>query len=189
LIFVQRGETLAAPMSSEVTPIEVLRSLGAIDNVDAFALVKNRRCLFVEGTGDVSILGRFATTRGLHPFTGDDRVGVIPTGGADQFGQVQQLDVFDQLLEAPMASLELRDRDARTDGDRAALMTNASRPLHVFERDSIESYLLAPDVIARVTSEAADERGRTPDVSASDVEAMLLAGCEDLKVATIDPCS
>ncbi len=61
----------------------VLRSLGAIDNVDAFALVKNRRCLFVEGAGDVSILGRFATTPGIRVFTGDERVIVIPTGGAD----------------------------------------------------------------------------------------------------------
>lgn len=187
LIFVQPGETAAAPMSSEVTPIAILRSLGAIDNVDAFALVKNRRCLFVEGTGDVSILGRFAATLGLHLFTGDDRVVVIPTGGADQFGHVQQLDVFEQLLDGPIASLELRDRDARTDEDREALMQASPRLLLVFERDSIESYLLEPEVVARVINEVADERGRDVDISADDITRLLMdATEEELKLSTVD---
>jgi ABC-type lipoprotein export system ATPase subunit len=186
LIFVQPGETMAAPMSSEVTPIAVLRSLGAIDNVDAFALVKNRRCLFVEGTSDVSILGRFAATLGLHLFSGDDRVVVIPTGGADQFGHVQQLDVFEQLLDGPIASLEMRDRDARTDDDREALMRSAPRPLLVFERDSIESYLLNPTVIARAVAEVADERGREVQVSADDVSGLLIDATDELKLSTID---
>ncbi len=51
LIFVQPGESEAAPMSDEVTPMTVLHSLGAIDNVDAFALVKNRRCGHVVRSG------------------------------------------------------------------------------------------------------------------------------------------
>ncbi len=56
-------------MSDEVTPMAVLRSLGAIDNVDAYALVKNRRCLFVEGSSDVTVLGRFAATIGIRALT------------------------------------------------------------------------------------------------------------------------
>jgi ABC-type cobalamin/Fe3+-siderophores transport system ATPase subunit len=186
LIFVQPGESEAAPMSDEVTPITVLRSLGAIDNVDAFALVKNRRCLFVEGTGDVSILGRFATTLGLRVFTGDERVVVIPTGGADQFGHVQQLDVFEQLLNSKVASIELRDRDARTGDDRQTVMGKASRPLVVFEKDSIESYLLNPDVVARVIKEVAEERSREVEISPDDVIQTLMEATEELKVSTVD---
>lgn len=186
LIFVQPGQNSAAPMSSEVTPIAVLRSLGAIDNVDAFALVKNRRCLFVEGAGDVSILGRFAATLGLHLFTGDDRVVVIPTGGADQFGHVQQLDVFEQLLDGPIASVELRDRDARTAEDRDHLMNAATRPLTIFERDSIESYLLEPAVVARVIREVADERGREVNVSPDDIRQLLMDATDELKLSTVD---
>lgn len=186
LIFVRPGDGEAAPMSDEVTPVTVLRSLGAIDNVDAFALVKNKRCLFVEGTGDVSVLGRFATTLGLRLFTGDERVIVIPTGGADRFGHVQQLDVFEQVLGARVASLEVRDRDARTDEDRDAVMAKATRALIVFEKDSIESYLLAPAVVARVVAEVASERSREVSVLAQDIGQMLMDETEDLKVATVD---
>lgn len=186
LIFVQPGEVKAGPMGQEVTPIAVLRSLGAIDNVDAFALLKNRRCLFVEGTSDVAILERLAATLGLHMFGGDDRVVVIPTGGADQFGHVQQLDVFEQLLGSTLASLELRDRDSRIDDDRTDLVAKAQRPLRVFELDSIESYLLNPEVIARVICDVATERGKDVDVEAGKIEEVLLALTDDLKLNTID---
>lgn len=185
LIFVQAGESSAAPMSHEVTPIAVLRSLGAIDNIDAFALVKNRKCLFVEGSSDATILGRFATTLRIHAFTGDDRVVVIPTGGADRFGHVQQLDVFEQLLGASIASLELRDRDARTDEDREHVM-QATRPLFVFSRDSIESYLLEPTVVAGVTKEVALERDREIDVEPADIEQLLEGLTDDLRTSTVD---
>ena len=186
LIFVRAGEAGAAPMSDEVTPLEMLRSLGAIDSVDAVALVRNRRCLFVEGTSDVSILGRFASTLRIHAFTGDDRVVTIPTGGADRFGHVEQVDVFEQLIGSAISSLEIRDRDGRTAEHRQELIDGAKRPLHVLERDSIESYLLSPQVLARVVHEVAQERGREVVVSDAEMEQLLLDVCEELREATTD---
>jgi hypothetical protein len=99
LILVESGSNKAAPVSDEVTPMAIMRSLGAIDNVDAYSLVRNRRCLFVEGSGDVSILGRFAATLGIRALTGDDRVVTVPVGGADRFEHVKQLDVFEEELK------------------------------------------------------------------------------------------
>jgi hypothetical protein len=186
LIFVRPGEPTAAPMSDEVTPIEMLRSLGAVDSVDAVAIVRNRRCLFVEGISDVSILERFATTLGIRALTGDDRVVVVATGGADRFGHVQQLDVFEQLLGTPIASLEIRDRDGRTAEHRKEITDASIRSLHLLERDSIESYLLIPKIIARVIAEVAGERGLQVNVTAPEIEALLLEVTEDLKQATTD---
>src|SRR5690606_29208611 len=126
------------------------RSLGAIDIVDAYALVKNRECLVLEGTGDATILGRFAATLSIRALTGDDRVVTVPVGGADKFEHVQQLDVFEAMLGGRLASLELRDRDGRLDEYRDRTMQVSPRPLHILSLDSIESYLIHEEVLARV---------------------------------------
>ncbi|MGV7254586.1 ATP-dependent nuclease [Mycobacterium kansasii] len=186
LILVEAGAKEAAPVSADVTPVTILRSLGAIDNVDAFTLVRNRRCLFVEGPTDITILGRFAATIGVHVFTGDERVVPVPTGGADKFEHVQQLDVLEAVLGGPLKSLELRDRDARLTEARSDLMANAQRPLHVFTLDCIESYLLNPAVIARVIYEIADERGKELSVSSQEIGELILNLTEGLKDSTVD---
>lgn len=160
LILVEAGAGSASLVTTEVTPIAVLKSLGAIDNVDAYALVRNKRCLFVEGTGDATILGRFAATLSIRALTGDDRVVTMPVGGADKFEHVQQLDVFESLLGESLRSLEIRDRDGRTQEHRQALVDRSRRALHVLELDSIESYLLNPAVIGRVIAEIFEERSK-----------------------------
>ncbi|MGH2878385.1 MAG: ATP-dependent nuclease [Solirubrobacteraceae bacterium] len=186
LIFVRPGDSSSAPMSEEVTPVEMLRSLGAVDSVDAVAIVRNRRCLFVEGISDVSILGRFAASLGNRALTGDDRVVVVSTGGADRFGHVEQLDVFEQMLGTAIASLEIRDRDGRIDEHREEVITRATRDLHLLERDSIESYLLVPVVIARVIREVASERSRQISVTPDEIEATLLELTDDMRQAATD---
>lgn len=186
LIFVRPGEKEAAPISDEVTPIAILRSLGAVDNVDAVALVANRRCLFVEGSSDATILSRFAATLGIRVLGGDDRVVVIPVGGSDRFGHVEQLDVFEQLLDCQIASLELRDRDGATPEHRTELVERSSRPLHMLEMDCIESYLIHPAVIARVVQETADERGKETEIDEPTVTALILGLANGMKDPTFD---
>lgn len=186
LILVENGATRAEPVNADVTPMTILKSMGDIDNVDAYSLVRNRRCVFVEGASDVTILGRFAATLGVHAFTGDDRVITMATGGVDKFEHVRQLDVLEQVLGGELRSLQLRDRDGMVDADRAAVAASASRPLQVLERDSIESYLIHPDVIARVIGEIGDERGRAIDVDPEEVHALALAATDALRDETTD---
>jgi ABC-type lipoprotein export system ATPase subunit len=189
LIFIRPKEREAAPMSFEVTPISVLRSLGAVDNVDALTLVTNRRCLFVEGSSDATILSRFAATLGIRVLGGDDRVVVIPVGGADRFGHVEQLDVFEQLLKRKIASLELRDRDGATSDHRASLVERSPRPLYILERDSIESYLIQPDVIARVVHDTASERGKEVELDSEGITSLIMELAEGMKDETTDRAS
>lgn len=186
LILIENGAERAEPMSNDVTPMTILRSLGSIDNVDAYSLVRNRRCLFVEGPTDATILGRFAATLGIHAFTGDGRVITVPTSGADKFEHVQQLDVLESVLGGELRSLELRDRDARLDEGRERLVAKSKRPLHVFERDCIESYLISPVVITRVVNEIALERRKEIRAEQAEIEELIAAATEELRDTTTD---
>lgn len=186
LISIESGKSSAAPYLAEVTPMTVLQSLGAIDNVDAYALVKNKRCLFVEGTTDETTLGRFAAKLGVTALTGDDRVVTVPVGGAERFEHVQQLDVFESMLGQKIVSLEIRDRDGRTDENRERAVAQSKRPLVVLELDSIESYLINPAVIARVVAEVSAERGGTAAPTADDIVDLIMEVSEGLRDETQD---
>lgn len=187
LILIEPGADSASLVTAEVTPISVLKSLGAIDNVDAYSLVKNRRCLFVEGASDATILGRFGATLGMHDFTGDERVVTLPVGGADKFEHVAQLDVFESLLGDELASLQILDGDSRLDEYRQRILGRHPRPLHILNLDCIESYLIRPPIMAKVIAEILDERSSdkgSPTVS--EVETMIEAAAEDLRQVTED---
>ncbi len=189
LILVEDGKSSASPVSDDVTPMTIMRSLGAIDNVDAYALVKNRRCLFVEGPDDEIVLGRFAASLNINALTGDDRVVTVPVGGSDKFEHVEQLDVFEHILGTRVDSLEIRDRDGRTDDHRIAIMEHHSRDLHILERDSIESYLVDPIVIARAINEVAAERAKDLSVEPGQVTDLIMDICARLKDDAIDRAS
>ncbi len=189
LILVDPEERNTGPVTSEITPMTILQTLGTIDNIDAVALIRHRRCMFVEGDTDVVVMDRFASKLGIPVFSGDSRVVILSVGGADRFGHVEQLDVFEELVGAPVESLEIRDRDGRSDENRQRLVDSFPRDLHVLERDSIESYLIAPEVISRVVDGIYAERGREGPPSSADVEALVLGLTEDLRRETEDHVS
>ncbi len=186
LILVEKGASAASPASRDVTPISILRSLGPIDNVDAYTLVKNRKCLFVEGPSDNSVFGRFAATLGIHALVGDDRVITIPTNGVDKFEHVQELQVLEGLLGGTIASIQICDRDARTDQLRSELETGASRTLHVLEFDCMESYLTDPKILVRTINESLAERSKPESATIDDLKAMINDVMEELKTVTMD---
>jgi ABC-type lipoprotein export system ATPase subunit len=186
LILIERGSSSASSSGAAATQMTILQSLGEIDSVDAYALVRNKRCLFVEGRTDVPILERLASRLGMTPFVGDNRVVMVPVGGADRFEHVSQLDVLEAVLGAPMATFEIRDRDCRTDVDRARAVAEAVRPLHVLELDSIESYLVRPSVIARVVAAVESEGERRNSPSADDIEKLCVELTQELRDETFD---
>jgi ABC-type cobalamin/Fe3+-siderophores transport system ATPase subunit len=186
LILIEDSSSTAEPVGDAVTPMTILRSMGDIDNVDAYSFVKNRRCLFVEGQSDLTILGRFAATLKNRSFTGDDRVVAVAAGGVDKFDHVRQLEVLERILGASIHTLQVRDRDAMIDDDRQQIIDAAPRPMHVLLLDSIESYLIHPRVIGRVIDEIASERGMDVRASEDEVRELAMEATESLRDDTID---
>jgi len=189
LILIESGARAAESATYAVTPVTILKSLGMIDNVDAYALVSNRRCLFVEGTTDQAILGRFAATLEIRALTGDDRVVIVQTGGSDNEGHLQQLDVLEGVLGVKLNTLQIKDRDGRMAEVRTDQIASAKRPLHIFERDCIESYLIDPAVLRRVIEDVCGERGLQVSTSDNDVRNLIDEVCDDLRISATDRIS
>jgi len=186
LILIEKGARQASPFGVSATQLSILQSLGEIDSVDALALVRNKRCLFVEGPTDIAVVERLAARLGLADYVGDDRIVVIPVGGATRFEHVEQLTVLEMVLGSQIASFEIRDRDGRTDTLRLAAMSSAVRPLHILDRDCLESYLVNPTVLARVVAAVSQERGGTAAPTPADIELLALEETEKLRVAALD---
>ncbi|HET7056228.1 MAG TPA: AAA family ATPase [Thermomicrobiales bacterium] len=186
LVLIEKGADRAASIGETATQLTILQSLGEIDNVDAYALVRNRRCLFVEGVSDIAIVERLAARLGLAVFAGDDRVVVIPTSGADRFEHVQQLTVFEGVLGGAIASFEIRDRDGRTEGERTRIQAGAPRPLHILDLDCIESYLINPTVLARVIASVSAERGGSAAPTGDEIEAIAMEIADSMKEEVTD---
>lgn len=189
LIVLEPDVRVAGPAGDSVVTITALRAVGDVDNVDAFELVRKRRCLFVEGREEKTVLGRFAATLGSTAFTGEGRVVAVAVGGADRFEQVQQLTVIESFLGGRIDSLELRDRDGLLDDRRRQIMETSRRSLHIWDRDCLESYLIDPTVLARVINDVTAERGHDVHVADDEILAMLLDCTERLRDETIDRIS
>jgi hypothetical protein len=93
------------------------------------------------------------------------------------------------LLKRKIASLELRDRDGATSDHRASLVERSPRPLYILERDSIESYLIQPDVIARVVHDTASERGKEVELDSEGITSLIMELAEGMKDETTDRAS
>jgi ABC-type cobalamin/Fe3+-siderophores transport system ATPase subunit len=189
LIVVEPGSRVARPASDSVVTISALRAVGDIDNVDAFELVQNRRCLFVEGNEEKTVLGRLAATLGSSVFTGQGRVIAVGVGGANKFEHVEQLKVIESFLGKSIASLEIRDRDGLLDDLWEATAKEATRPLRIWWRDCLESYLVDPKVISRVVQELAKERGSDLIVSEDKISTVIEECSDSLRDETVDRVS
>lgn len=186
LLVVDRSATKLEGLGSHESAISVLETLGSIDSVDAFHVIRTRRLLLVEGPSDTKVLHGLALKRGLRLFEGGGRVVAIETTGDSTPAARSDLSIVEQITGAELSSLQLRDRDSRTDEHLASEEAAAPRPLHFWRRGSIESYLIVPAALARIVSA---EKGEDPDAFASRIEQILAESLTELTDDTFDRVS
>ncbi|MGH2976017.1 MAG: hypothetical protein ACRDLL_14290, partial [Solirubrobacterales bacterium] len=69
---------------------------------------------------------------------------VIETGGESTPHAQTDLAILEKIVDDEVSSLQILDRDARLDEFVDSAEADSSRPLPIWRRDSIESYLLVP---------------------------------------------
>ena len=153
LIPVDRKNNKAEALKQETGTVTVLKELGAIDNVDAYQIVKQKSLLIVEGQTDRELIPRLAAKSKMTLFDGPTRISILPANGVDRLSDGSGLTFVETLLGSKIRALLLRDRDGLTDVWAAAVKDDSNRPMFIWPRDSLESYLIIPNVFQRILGE------------------------------------
>jgi predicted ATPase len=184
LLVIDRKQREMRELGEHESAISVLESLGSVDSIDAYQVITQRKVLLVEGPSDRKILSTIAPKLDVHIFEGPDRLVVVETGGESTPQARTDLGILERIMDREVRSLQLLDRDARlgeyVDGEEA----RSARPLHIWRRDSIESYLLVPDTLARLVVSRSE--GLNLDEVREFVLAALNQAIEELGESTFD---
>jgi predicted ATPase len=187
LLVMDRTQTEVRGLGEHESAISVLESLGAVDSIDAYQVITHRKVLLVEGGSDRKALRAFTGRRDSRVFEGEDRLVVIETGGESTPTARSDLQILERIMDAEVESLQLIDRDARIDEFIRDEEEGSPRPLHIWRRDSIESYLVVPGAISRLVL------ARREDLDSSEIQEFVGQACsavvEDLKDETFDRIS
>jgi len=134
---------------------EMLSStLGTAFNLRLARALRSRVAVFVEGQ-DMSFLRRFARTLGLTSLESEDGVTVIPLHGYSNWGQVGPFTwLCNELLPDAIRTFVILDRDYRPSQTCMAVVNEFREKnihAHVWGRKELESYLLTPVVLSRLS--------------------------------------
>ena len=187
LLVVDRKQNELNGLGEHESAISVLESLGAIDSIDAYQVITHRKVLLFEGTSDKKVLVGLAGKRDMHMFEGADRLVVVETGGESTPTARSDLSILERMMDAVVRSYQILDRDARLEEFVDSAEQQSPRPLHIWRRDAIESYLVVPSAMARLVV------NKRADLSAGEVPAFVEAArdevIQDLREETFDRVS
>ncbi len=177
LIPIDRKAAKAEALKGETSTVTILKELGAIDNVDAYQIVKQRSILIVEGSTDRELIPRLAAKMGVTLFDGSSRASILPANGVDRLSDGNAIDFVEHLLGNKIKSLLLRDRDSLTRDWMAEVRSKCKRPMFIWLRDCLESYLIVPSAMHQILSEelggAAPKLNEVDDIISSNIEKMF----------------
>ena len=141
---------------------QIAGALGSQFNLRLARVLRARLALFVEGN-DGSVLKRIARTIGAKRFAAEAGLATVPTEGASN---LRKLDGFawlnKNLLQGAVEGFVLVDRDYHSPEYIEGMvmeMKTAGLECLVWERKELESYLLIPSALARVSGLGLKEIG------------------------------
>src|SRR5581483_10426677 len=147
-----RKASVTSPDAADLSSLSA--SLGTRFNIRLARALRAKTVLFVEGE-DAKTLRHLARTLGAVRVATESGIAVIPLKGFDNWAHVEPFSwMTDQLLEGAVEVFAVLDRDYRADSECKAVKDRLTRlgvHCHIWKRKELESYLLEPSTIARLT--------------------------------------
>jgi hypothetical protein len=154
VIWVERTRRRATRVSDDKTRAELTAVLGSGFSLSVARALRSRVALFVEGQ-DMKIIRILARALGARKLADERGLTVIPIGGFSHWPSVEAFSWLKTELLGPEVELRLLlDRDYRMDTtctDLEVRMAKSGVHAHVWRRKELESYLLEPSAISRLT--------------------------------------
>ncbi|MGN9805121.1 AAA family ATPase [Micromonospora sp. L32] len=154
LIWVDRVQKRARRVRDDKSLAKLNVELGSGFNLGMAKALRSKLALFVEGT-DMKVLRNIARTVGASKVGRERGVTVIPLGGFSNWRSVQPFAWMAKgLLGDAVKIAVLLDRDYRTDEEVFDVLEDLRKLgilAHVWQRKELESYLLSPSAISRLS--------------------------------------
>jgi predicted ATP-dependent endonuclease of OLD family len=151
-----RRRSVSAPDPATLDELET--SLGTQFRLRVARALRSKLVVFVEGR-DMKLLRGLASTVGADRFANEIDVAVVPLRGFDNWDRIEPFVwLTDDLLEQSVHVHAILDRDYRPDStcrSVVARLKNVRVKAHVWRKKELESYLLVPAAMARLSG--ADE--------------------------------
>jgi len=152
-----RTRSVVAPDPAALSGLAA--SLGSQFNLPLARALRAKCVLFVEGN-DLKILRQVAATVGAGRIATETGVAVISLRGFDNWEHVEPFSwMIADLLESSVSVFVLVDRDFRSEPQCRAVQTRLKSvgvKCHIWKRKELESYLLEPSLIARISGAEID---------------------------------
>ena len=146
-----RKNAIRAPRDANLE--QMVNALGSAFNLGLARALRAHGVLFVEGK-DIQILRLIAKRLGFSEIIQDNKLAVVPIDGYSNWSHTEAFGwLVQDFLEGSVSCLVLLDRDYRTDAQVAAVkkkLSDVGLASHIWEMKELESYLIIPDVIARI---------------------------------------
>ncbi|MFE6359851.1 ATP-dependent endonuclease [Streptomyces sp. NPDC057806] len=147
-----RSQAVRAPKDENLTGLH--SALGSVFNLAMAKALRAKGVVFVEGK-DVRILKLVSKTLGLGRISEETTLAVVPMNGYSKWEHAEAFGWFlREFLGKSVKALVLLDRDYRTDSQVTDVENRFDRAMvqaHVWKRKELESYLIIPETIARLS--------------------------------------
>lgn len=176
LIWIDRSRKTSRAVSDDLQMEQLSAVLGSSFNLSIAKALRARTALFVEGD-DMKVLRILAKKAGAPKLSAELGVAIVPIGGFSHWPSVEAFSwLKTKFLGRSVKVRVLLDRDYRSAAESKRLtekLAEAEVFAHVWARKEIESYLLVPGAVQRVSGldEATTlaELNRIADLKRSDV--------------------
>lgn len=166
-----------------------LDNIGSIHNLTLTELARNRRILFVEGLRDYKIIKKFARSLGFLELAAGSGLTAIDSGGFDSWSKIRDFAWgVKGKLKTELSIAAVFDRDYRCEEELTEVkrqLENEINFAHFHNCKELENYLLSPEIVARASTRAIEEKarrtGESPSVDLVDIMDILKSITERFK--------
>lgn len=173
VVVIDRTKRSSKKLATGVEMADLSRSLGSGFNLRLVKALRSKVALFVEGN-DMKILSNVARKIGASSFQREQGLSVVPMGGSSRRGMASAFGwLSSAFLDSAVDVWVILDRDYIGDDEVLSIINDFKDEgvsAHIWSRNELESFLIHPNAIARITGLAVGE-----------VEEILDAASEELK--------
>lgn len=179
LIWVDRSRSSARRVEDDSALSDLSSSIGSPFNLGLARVLRTKGAVFVEGN-DTALLRRLADACGFQALSREQQVAFVPLGGIARHSALEGFSwlAHDFLGEAVRGYVIL-DRDYRTDDECRVLRDQIRKwglSCHIWKRHELESYLLVPSAISRLSGVSLEQAERLLDDALEAVKQEAFAG-------------